>query len=183
MLSSEKIKVTLKEMMKTLPLAEINVTELCRRCGLHRQTFYYHYQDIYDLLDTIFLTEELKKLDKATDAKSAIQGLLDYVKHNFDFIIACYNSAARDLTEDFLFGKLNSKLFLLWNQPDSEVGLKRSQALKAARRVANFSAMEFGYCFRDPKINLEKFVRKINPIITSIVKHIIPAIIDMCRDE
>ena len=41
---------TLKEMMRTKELKDIRVGELCEKCGAHRRTFYYHFQDKYDLM-------------------------------------------------------------------------------------------------------------------------------------
>ena len=80
-----------------IPLEEINVTALCKKCGCHRQTFYYHYQDIYDLIAAIFLNENLEKIDSCKDVKSTLKAFLQYVKDNFSFLRSTYNSAARDL--------------------------------------------------------------------------------------
>ncbi len=44
----------LKEMTETMPLSRIRVVELCKRCGVDRRTFYYHFRDIYDLTAWIF---------------------------------------------------------------------------------------------------------------------------------
>lgn len=45
---------TLKEMAQTMPISRIRVVELCRRCGVDRRTFYYHFRDIYDLTAWIY---------------------------------------------------------------------------------------------------------------------------------
>ena len=34
-------------------LAQITVSELCRVCGIHRTSFYLHFQDVYDLMDAV----------------------------------------------------------------------------------------------------------------------------------
>ena len=44
----------LKEMTETTPFERIRVSELCRRCGVDRRTFYYHFRDVYDLAAWIF---------------------------------------------------------------------------------------------------------------------------------
>ncbi len=38
-------------------LNKITVKEIVNRCGVNRQTFYYHFRDIYDLLDWMFINE------------------------------------------------------------------------------------------------------------------------------
>lgn len=44
----------LREMTATTPFRKIRVGELCRRCGVDRRTFYYHFRDVYDLAAWIF---------------------------------------------------------------------------------------------------------------------------------
>lgn len=34
-------------------LSEITVSEICRRCSIHRTSFYLHFQDVYDMMDRI----------------------------------------------------------------------------------------------------------------------------------
>ena len=43
----------LKAMMEEKPLEEISVTSLSKKCHVNRQTFYYHFHDIYDLLSVV----------------------------------------------------------------------------------------------------------------------------------
>lgn len=34
-------------------VAEITVSEICRMCGIHRTSFYLHFQDVYELMERI----------------------------------------------------------------------------------------------------------------------------------
>lgn len=47
----------LQELLRTKTLDEVRVSELCARCNLQRQSFYYHFQDKYDLVAWIFLQD------------------------------------------------------------------------------------------------------------------------------
>ena len=47
----------LQELLNTKSLDEVRVSELCSRCNLQRQSFYYHFQDKYDLVAWIFLQD------------------------------------------------------------------------------------------------------------------------------
>lgn len=47
----------MKELMETLPFAQISVTALCAQCGMNRKSFYYHFKDKYDLVNWIYDTE------------------------------------------------------------------------------------------------------------------------------
>ena len=45
----------LVRLLQQRPLSKITVNDIVEECGVARQTFYYHFQDIYDLLQWIFL--------------------------------------------------------------------------------------------------------------------------------
>lgn len=47
----------LQELLHTKTLDEVRVSELCMRCNLQRQSFYYHFQDKYDLVAWIFMQD------------------------------------------------------------------------------------------------------------------------------
>ena len=55
MKTEHRFAEALKSMMSELPLEEISVAALTRRCKVNRQTFYYHFHDIYDLLAEEFI--------------------------------------------------------------------------------------------------------------------------------
>ena len=57
MKTQTKLANALKELMETKPLDTITVKELTEKVGINRQTFYYHYKNIYDLLMDIYLNE------------------------------------------------------------------------------------------------------------------------------
>ena len=44
----------LKKMMVIKPIDRITVNDLVETCGVSRQTFYYHFDDVYDLLEWVF---------------------------------------------------------------------------------------------------------------------------------
>lgn len=48
---------TLEDMMRTKPLQQIRVKDLCQKCGAERQSFYYHFKDKYDLAAWIFMQD------------------------------------------------------------------------------------------------------------------------------
>ena len=44
----------LRSLMQEMPFDRIRVSYICKRCGLNRQSFYYHFQDKYELMNWIF---------------------------------------------------------------------------------------------------------------------------------
>ena len=56
-ITKQALANSLQNLLKKNPLDKITVKELVEDCGVNRQTFYYHFQDIYDLLDWVFTRE------------------------------------------------------------------------------------------------------------------------------
>lgn len=56
-LTKKALATALMDELSKKPLDKISVQELTDKCGLTRNTFYYHFRDIYDLLSHIFLDE------------------------------------------------------------------------------------------------------------------------------
>ena len=46
---------TFENMPERMPLEKITVTALIKECNIGRNTFYYHYEDIYVLLDDMLI--------------------------------------------------------------------------------------------------------------------------------
>ncbi len=96
----------LKKMMKNKNLDEINVKTLTELCGVSRQTFYYHFSDIYELLAWIFLNETIDGFDKATTWMEAVSRIGRYCVNNRTFITQTYKSAGKDLLIEFVTNHL-----------------------------------------------------------------------------
>jgi len=93
----------LKSMMSELPLEEISVAALTRRCKVNRQTFYYHFHDIYDLLALVFLNETIPGVDEAMNSEQMAESIYNYYVKNQNFIDGTLNSAGKDLFEEFIY--------------------------------------------------------------------------------
>lgn len=52
----------LKDQMHKTSFDKISVTDITNQCGFHRQTFYYHFEDKYQLLDWIVYKELIEPL-------------------------------------------------------------------------------------------------------------------------
>ena len=48
-LTKRALEDSLKRLLLQKPLTKITIADLTEDCGVSRMTFYYHFQDIYDL--------------------------------------------------------------------------------------------------------------------------------------
>ena len=72
---------SLKSMMNTVLLEKISVEQLTRQCGISRNTFYYHFQDKYQLVSWIFYQEATPILRHYGEAGQWADGLLALCRH------------------------------------------------------------------------------------------------------
>ena len=103
MKTEHRLAEALKSMMAELPLEEISVASLARRCKVHRQTFYYHFNDIYDLLALVFLNEKIPQIDETRNSVEMVTAIYRYYESNQAFIDGTLNSAGKDLFEEFVY--------------------------------------------------------------------------------
>jgi len=83
----------LKERLKRQRLDEITIQSLVDDAGVSRKTFYYHFQDIYALLEWILLDEVKRLLDNSQTGGGWVQGVrdvFDYFQRNKSIILNIY---------------------------------------------------------------------------------------------
>ena len=97
-----RLAEALKDMMAEVSLDSISVTTLAKKCHVNRQTFYYHFHDIYDLLTLVFLNEEIDGAQDAKNVTELMTTIFKYYTTNKNFIDATLNSAGRDLFKEFI---------------------------------------------------------------------------------
>ena len=67
----------LRELLKRKPLDQLRVRELTELCGLRRQSFYYHFRDVYELFDWCVRQERVLLLRRQMECLTWRQALLD----------------------------------------------------------------------------------------------------------
>ena len=70
------LAAALKELMAQKPINRITIHDLAERCGIRQQTFYYHFEDVYDLLRWMFQEEAVALLKQHEGMLLWQEGLL-----------------------------------------------------------------------------------------------------------
>lgn len=100
---------SLKRKLETKTLDHITVTDIVQECGTTRQAFYYHFNDIYALLEWIYQEETVKLLNNNCSIDTWQRGyrlILDWIMENKQFVTNTYRSINRDYLETFMFNWL-----------------------------------------------------------------------------
>lgn len=97
---------TFQDMLKKMPFDKITVTAIVSACEISSNTFYYHYRDIYDLLD-VWLQIKWKKyfVDKLESMswQDALKELLKAMQSNADLVYHLSAPLSRERIERFVF--------------------------------------------------------------------------------
>ena len=100
------IMSTFMQLLEGESLDKITVRDIVEECEINRNTFYYHYSDIYDLLDDVFRVETEKFMSEDVDENTtfgeeyerAARFVLKYKKA----ILHIYDSKKRDVLQNYL---------------------------------------------------------------------------------
>ena len=90
---------SLKRLMAQKPLNKISIREITEGCGVNRQTFYYHFEDIYDQVRWMFRQEAVKLLDQQEGILVWQDGLLQlfrYLEENRDICLCAMHSVSHE---------------------------------------------------------------------------------------
>ena len=106
---SQVTKRALEQSLKNLPLkkplTKITVSDITDDCGINRMTFYYHFKDIYDLVEWSCLEDAKMALEEKKTYDTWQQGLLQIfkaVQENKPFILNVYRCVHREQVEKYL---------------------------------------------------------------------------------
>lgn len=97
---------SLKKLLQEKSLDKITVVDIVKDSNINRQTFYYHFQDIYDLVEWVLTEENLETMGGKATYLTWQQGywsILNYAKKNKQFILNIYYSSSRDTLSRFLY--------------------------------------------------------------------------------
>ncbi len=96
----------LKNAMRSKPFSKISISELIAKCGINRKTFYYHFSDIFALLQWMLAEDTftvVRQYDLLNNYESAIRFAVEYVDSN-DHIISCaFDSIGREEMKQFFY--------------------------------------------------------------------------------
>ena len=136
------LEASLKELLRTKPIDRITINDLTEHCGISRMTFYYHFKDIYDLIEWSCVEDARKALEGKKTYDTWQQGFLQIfqaVQENKPFIMNVYRSVTREHVETYLY-RLTYDLL---------IGVVREQAqgLNVAEEDQEFIAHFYKYAF------------------------------------
>lgn len=160
------LEASLKKLLLHKPIDKITINDLTSDCGISRMSFYYHFKDIYDLVEWACVEDGKRALkDKKTydTWQEGLQQIFEAVLENKPFILNVYNSVSRKKIENYLY-KLTYGLI-------ADVIAEKCAGIELAEEDKAFIAEFYKYGFvgvmldwidRGMKDDYEELVRKVS---------------------
>ena len=105
-LTKYALEDSLKKLLLKKPLDKITINDLTSDCGISRMAFYYHFKDIYDLVEWACIEDATRALQGKKTYATWQEGLLqifEVVQENKPFILNVYRCVSREQIENYLF--------------------------------------------------------------------------------
>lgn len=104
--TKQAIRNSFMKLLNERPVSQITVKDIVQDCGINRNSFYYHYQDIPSMIEEIILEETDEIIRRHPTVDSLEEGLdvaVSFAMKNRRAALHLYNSSNRDLFEQYLW--------------------------------------------------------------------------------
>lgn len=144
--STTKIAIAyaLKSLLEEQPFNKISVGDIAARAGINRQTFYYHFRDIYDLTEWICLEEADKVIKDNKTHDTWQKGYLDVfltIQKEKNFVMNVYRYAPKDSIYRYLYSVTYNLLYGVVEE------IVKNEHLSVREEDKSFIANFFKYSF------------------------------------
>lgn len=159
----------LKKTVEEKPIEKITVSDIVEKCNVTRQTFYYHFENIYSLIIWIYKTELSNALEaknyNATWQESSLY-VFKQLRENKKFFMATYNSFWKRDIMNLLFDEIYKEMFSLVEASENMEKISDSEK----KFIANFYKYAFAGIYFDwieggMEENPEKIISRIDLLI------------------
>lgn len=105
-LTKKAIRDSFLKLLNQRPINQITIKDIVEDCGINRNSFYYHYQDLPSMIEEIIL-EEVNEIIRNHPSIDSMEECLDvaisFAMENRRAALHLYNSPKRDLFEQYLW--------------------------------------------------------------------------------
>ena len=165
-ITKKALATSLKKLLSKKELSKITISNITDDCGVNRQTFYYHFKDVYDLLEWIYLNEVIQSMDGKDTYNNWQEGFLSifkYILENKEFVKNTYNSISRDYFLRFIYTQTAILLMNVIDEQAKDINVSDEDK----KFIANFYKYAFVWIIQDwiedgMKEEPENIINKLN---------------------
>ena len=141
-ITKRALEQSLKSLLQQKPLSKITISDITEDCGISRMTFYYHFKDIYDLVEWACAEDAARALQNKKTYDTWQQGFVQIfhaVRENKVFVMNVYRCVNREQVEKYLV-PLTDQLIM-------EVITERASGMTVREADQQFIAQVYSYAF------------------------------------
>lgn len=177
--TKKAIAYTLKEVLLDKPLSKVTISDITKRCDINRQTFYYHFQDIYALVERICVEDANKALAEKRDYNTWQEGFLsifELIKKDKTFVENVYHSISHEMLNKNLYRLVFPIIYRVVKEKTNVIEIKEEDRVfitdfyKYSFVAIVLKWIEDGMV-DDPK----KIVNRVSSIVTGTIEQAIKA--------
>lgn len=174
-LTKKALAASLKKLLLTRPLDKITIQDLTDDCGISRSAFYYHFQDIYDLLEWTAFNQFAEAMGEEITAGKNFEGLhraLEVLYEDRQFIHNILPYVDFDMLHKYISGQFHKIMINAVNENSRGLTVTKQQK----EVVAHFYQLGIlGYMYDwvvdDMKENIDDMTEDIVTIMNGTIRH------------
>ncbi len=182
-ITKRALAASLKNMLLKKPLNKITINDIAEDCGINRMTFYYHFKDIYDLVEWTCEEEAAKALEGKKTYDTWQQGFLNIfnaVLENKPFIMNVYRSVSREQVELYLYKVTYDLLIGVVNERSADIAVSDDDK----KFIADFYKFAFvGIMLEWIKNDMKTDPKEIVDRISSLIHGDITRALENCSSD
>jgi len=168
-MTKRALEASLKHMLLKKPLDKITINDIAEDCGINRMTFYYHFKDIYDLVEWSCVEDATRALEGKKTYDTWQQGfyqIFEAVLDNRPFILNVYHSVSREQVELYLYKLTYDLLISVVEEKAAGMAVRDEDK----RFIADFYKFAFvglmlDWIKNDMKEDPEVVIRRLAPLV------------------
>lgn len=174
--TKKAILQTFQNMLEKTPFDKITVSAIVTKCEISPNTFYYHFNDIYDLLDTwLFVKKEryLGNIPCDSQWQDIAKKLLTDIKAHSDLVYHLFNSISRERLERCVFESTDDTFYRLICRKTAGVEIPEAE-LRAIAEYNTYSFIGFflKFLWNDMEGDIDSGIERIGSIFENNIRWI-----------
>ena len=180
--TSKAIEESFIRLLNERPLDKITIKDIVDDCGISRNTFYYHFQDLLEVLEWLMAQRVESLLAETLAAKTpkeAIRVMLSTIEDKPDFVVQLMASRKREEAERIFFDAARTYFAELLRRSDSQPQIRYASDLETA--LTFYSSAIVGVLIdasRKPSVDLDLLADQLLRLLSGeLLPHM-----DKCED-
>lgn len=173
--TKQAISYAFKELLHEKSLNKITINDITDKCKINRQTFYYHFKDILELIEWICEIEAEKALkeNKTYDTwQEGFIAIFDMIRNDKIFIVNIYRHVPREYLQKYLYKVTYQLLYNVVTETSKDMVVRdEDKAFIANFYKFGFVGIVMEWIENDMQENPTMIVEKLNSLIQGTCKN------------